>query len=231
VAAYVAVHGILGIPKPTAKEKYEVKRRFSFSNRFRSIEYEFGGPAEGERGKQLAALPKLPLLDLGIPAGYHAQAPRTLDSKRTCLDEIFAGQAVNMQRLEGLFGTSRRRLSQVLRGSHKPPYNYLDVVKIMHALLSEPRKRPKKSTAGRPSRPRWLNDAHLRTRVLSGIRARIKEIADLLQLEEADLSKLTDRERRLVETVFKHFRDYAEWKKGIADRFLAVLCQPPPRLG
>src|SRR5262249_47505214 len=77
VAAYVAVHGIPGVPKPTAKQKYEVKRRFSFSNRFGSIEYKFGDPTEAEWRKQLAALPKLPPLDLATPAGY--QAPRTLD--------------------------------------------------------------------------------------------------------------------------------------------------------
>src|SRR5262249_23033319 len=115
VAAYVAVHGIPGVPKPTAKQKYEVRRRFSFSNRFGSIEYKFGDPTEAEWRKQLAALPKLPPLDLATPAGY--QAPRTLDSESACLDDIFAGQTVNMQRLEDLFfPIERHHLGKILKG-------------------------------------------------------------------------------------------------------------------
>ena len=225
LAAYLA-----GLPRRTAKQKYEHKRRFSFSNRFRSIEYEFGRPPEAERWKQLAAnLPPLPPLDLGTSTRY--QVPRTLDSERTCLDDIFAGQTVNMQRLEELFGTHRHRLLQVIHDGHKPPYNYLDVLKILRALLNEPRKSPKKSTAGRPARPRWLNDADLRTCVLSGIQARIKKIADLLPLEEADLSKLTDRERGLVETVFERFRGYAEWEKEIMDPYLDVVRRHLPDSG
>jgi hypothetical protein len=148
VAAYLA-----SLPKPKAKQKSKDKRRWFRRNFHNSIEYQFGGAAEAERRKQLAWLSNLPPLDLGILAGH--QAPRTLDSERTCLDDVFAGQTVNMQRLEDLFGTYRHHLLAILQGSHKPPYNYLDVVKIMHALLSEkPRKRPKKSTAGRPARPR-----------------------------------------------------------------------------
>jgi hypothetical protein len=67
--------------------------------------------------------------------------------------------------------------------------------------------------------------------VLSGIQARIKGIADLLQTEEADLSNLIDRELALGVTVFKHFRDYTEWEKEIASRFLAVVRQHLPDAG
>jgi hypothetical protein len=209
VAAYIAAHGIAGVPKPTAKQKHEVKRRFSFPNRFRSIEYEFGGAGEAERRKRLAALPPLPPLDLVTLAGH--QEPRTLTNEPTCLDDIFAGQTVNMQRLEELFGTYRHCLSAILRGSHKPPYNYLDVVKIMHALLSEPRKRRKKATAGRPPRKAWLNDADLRARVLKAIEARIATIAAAFRESNPDIAQ--------------------RWQKEVASRFLAVVRQHLPDSG
>ena len=233
VAAAVATHSIAGLPKSTAKQKYELKRRLSFANRFRSIEYEFGSADEAGWRKQEAAFYTLPALDLGTPAGH--QTLRTPASEPTCLDEIFAGQTVNMKRLEELFGSNRHRLSQVVHASRKPPYNYLEVVKIMDALLSEkPRKMRKKSRAGRPSRPPWLNDADLRTRVLSGIQARIEEIGYLLrsiQGREADLWKLTDRDLGFAEAVFKHFRGYAEWEKEIADRFLSIVHRHLPESG
>jgi hypothetical protein len=63
-------------------------------------------------------------------------------------------------------------------------------------------------------------------RVLTGIEARVKGIADLLwsiALEEADLSKVTDRALALARTAFEHFRGYSEWQKKIADPFLAIV--------
>jgi hypothetical protein len=193
-------------PQPTAKQKYERKRRRWRRNFFNSIEYQFGGAAEAEQRKPLSPL-------------------YSLRYEPTCLDDIFAGETVNMQRLEDLFfGIERHHLGKILQGK-KRQYDWRDVVKIMDFLTSEmPRKKRKRP--GRPTRKPWLNGLDLRTRVVSGIEARIKRIDNVLlsiALEEADLSKLTDKELGLVRTVFKHFRGYAEWQKKIADPFLAVV--------
>jgi hypothetical protein len=147
-----ALSGTLSEPPP--KRKYERKRRRWRRNFFSSIEYQFGGAAEAEQRKLLSGLPYEP----------------------TCLDDIFAGKTVNMQRLEQLFAVDRHRLSEALQRASKPPYNYLDVVQIMHALLSEnPRKRRKRR--GRSPRTPWLKDPDGRMRVLNGIMARIKRLS------------------------------------------------------
>ena len=189
------------------KQKYERKRRRWRRSFYNSIEYQFGGAAKAERWKLLALS--------GLPY------------EPTCLDDIFAGEIVNMLRLEDLFfGIERHRLGNAVQGVQKRRYDYRAVAKIMESLLSaKPRKRRKK-TAGRPSRPPWLNDADLRTRVLSGIEARIINLANMLmsiQLKETDVSRLSDQELHFVRTVFAHFRGYSEWQTGIADVFLAVV--------
>lgn len=201
----------------TANQKYERKRRRWRRNFFSSIEYQFGGAAEAERRKPPLALHGLPYQPI-------------------CLDDIFAGETVNMLRLEDLFfGIERHRLGNAVQGVQKRRYGYRAVVKIMESLLSEdPRKRRKNSTAGRPSRPPWLNDADLRPRALSGIEGRINNLAKVLMsiaLEETDVSKLSDEELQFVSTVFGRFRGYSEWQRGIADAFLPVVRQHLPDSG
>ena len=123
-----------------------------------SIEYQFGGAAE-------AKLREFSPLSLG-------NSPY----EPTCLDDIFAGATVNMQRLEDLFfAIDRHRLSEALQGVQKRRYNYRAVAKIMDVLLSE-KPRKKRKRRGRSLRNPWLddpNDPNRRSRVLNGIKARI----------------------------------------------------------
>jgi hypothetical protein len=210
VAAYVAAHGIAGVPKPTAKQKHEVKRRFSFPSRLRSIEYEFG-EVEAERRKQGADLNNLPALDLGTPAGH--QAPRVTASEPACLDDILVGQTVNMQRLEDLFfPIERHHLGKILEGVQKRRYDYLAVAKIMDSLLKKrPHMKRKRASSGRPPRKAWLNDADLRVRVLTGIEARIATIAAALRESNPDIAQ--------------------RWQREIADRFLSIVHRHLPDSG
>jgi hypothetical protein len=113
-----------------------------------------------------------------------------------------------MLRLEDLFGIECHRLAKLMSREDKKrrKYGHRVVVKIMDALLTEPQKRRKRSTPGRPRRMPWLNDADLRTRVLRGIEERIMSIAT--ELREADLDQVG--------------QDYVrQWQEEIADPFLA----------
>ena len=163
--------------KLTATEKSELKRsRFTLPGDVGLIEYEFGGAREA-KWRKLTSLPGLPY-------------------QPTCLDSIFAGDAVKMHDSEGemffigqphripkrglqtLFGMNRHRLGKILQGGRKKRrYDWRDVVNIMRSLLSKPpREKRKRSEAGRPPQIPWLNDADLRTRVRSGIKARLTSI-------------------------------------------------------
>ena len=151
-------------PKPKSKQKskqkFERKRRRWRRNFYSSIEYQFGGGAEAERRKTLSALDGLPY-------------------EPTCLDDIFAGETVNMQRLEDLFfGIERHRLGKALQGVQKRRYDYRAVAKIMESLLKRPRKKRKRR--GRSPRNPWLddpNDPDRQLRVLNGIIARINRLS------------------------------------------------------
>jgi hypothetical protein len=90
-----------------------------------------------------------------------------------CLDEIFKAAAVNMRRLQELFGMERHRFPKKLRTferGRETLYDYRAVVKIMKTLLKE--DLGEKPVRGK-TRRLWPR-ADLRTRVLSGIAARIK---------------------------------------------------------
>jgi hypothetical protein len=93
-----------------------------------------------------------------------------------CLDDIFAGDTVNMLRLEELFGMNRNRfgrLPRVKRG-RETLYDYRAVLAIMGRLLSE---KPSGSKArGRPLGT-WLPNSDDRTRVLRGIGARMNSLS------------------------------------------------------
>jgi hypothetical protein len=141
------------------------------------IEYEFGGDGEAKwRKSSLSGLSHLPY-------------------QPSCLDHILRGgvgevkmqpsfwgppiavdTVTNMRRLQFLFGIHRDRFPKKLRGRSMGKmivYDWQALVKIMDALLSEPRKR---AVRGRP-RTLWLSDPDLRNRVLSGIEARINSIS------------------------------------------------------
>ena len=113
----------------------------------------------------------------------------------SCLDDILRGgvgevkmqpsfwgppiavdTVTNMRRLQFLFGIHRDRFRKKVEGRRLGKiivYDWWEVVEIMDALLSEPRKR---AVRGRP-RTLWLSDPDLRNRVLSGIEARINSIS------------------------------------------------------
>jgi len=138
-----------------SKKVYEAKRS-RYGAVVGEIERQFGGPEEFD----------FLLGKFGPPRGY-------------CLDDIFAGNGVNMWRLQELFGIHRNRFPPRLRNSKKGRerlYDYRAVVKIMDALLAEKPLERKGPARGRPSRL-WLSDRDLRTRVLSGIKARINSLA------------------------------------------------------
>jgi hypothetical protein len=163
--------------KLTTREKSELKRRSRFSRDIRRIEYEFGGAGEAEHQKPLSPF-------YGFPY------------QPTCLDDIFAGGTVTMNDSEGelfligypgriskpglqsLFGVNRHRLGEILQGGMKKRrYNWRDFVNIMDSLLrEEPREKCKEAKRGRPPQTPWLNDADLRTRVCSAIKARLKGV-------------------------------------------------------
>jgi hypothetical protein len=157
-------------PQPTERQKYEREHRRKWHRNFRnSIEYQFGGGLEAEWKKQtLLFSPDDPF--------YKS----ILSSRQDCLDDIFAGYPVNMQKLEDLFDMDRHRLSKVLQGGvQKGRYDYRDVAKIMEALLSEKRRR-KRKRRGRSLRNPWLDDPddpNRRRRVLNGIKARINRLS------------------------------------------------------
>jgi hypothetical protein len=140
------------------------------------IEYEFGGAGEAEWQRHSLSGP------LGLPY------------EPTCLDKIFAGGRLKMHEREGemmsfwstghrirepglqnLFGMHRNRFPKNLpeeEDGREIWYGYRAVVEIIRALLLE---KPRK---GKGSVRLWLRgDPVLRTRVFSGIAARIDSLS------------------------------------------------------
>jgi hypothetical protein len=150
--------------KLLAKQKSEAKRRRQFAaGGVGLIEWEFGGARE-----QLCQTD--PLLRL---------TPALLLTSPTCFDNILAGDPVRMERLETLFWIHRNRLAKLVSHEDKKchEYDYRAIVKIMDALLSEERK-----SRGRPLQT-WPSNPKVRTRVLSGIEARIKSFSTTEQIK------------------------------------------------
>ena len=153
--------------------KFELKRRARRRDFLNSIEYQFGGGAEAELRQPLSCLAGLSLDNIKL---QKPSALAGLPYQPTCLDNIFAGKAVNMQKLVDLFGMDRHRLYDALQGVHKRTYNYLDVVKMMNFLLSE-KPRKKRKRRGRSPRKPWLNDREKRIRMLTGIVERMDSLS------------------------------------------------------
>jgi hypothetical protein len=192
------------IEKRLAEEKpkkaWERKRRGSRWARL--IEYEFGGDGEAEWRKSS-------LLSVLLGQPYQP----------SCLDDILRGgvgevktlpsiagapipgspitvdTVTNMRRLQALFGMHRNRFPKKLpsrRMGRQIVYDWRAVVKIMRALLSEPRDRARLAR-GRPGRPGrlWLSDPAdpaLRERVLSGIEERINTVCARPEIARAFLA-------------------------------------------
>jgi hypothetical protein len=156
--------GVIKLSELTPKQKKqesERKRRTQYRSSFKSIEYQFGGGLETNLRKQMF-FPVDPFIS------------SVLFSMQNCLDDIFAGEPVKALRLEELFRMDRRRFAEPLRGIQKRRCDYVAVVKIMDFLLKKrPRQKRKQAKPGAPPRMPWLNGHALRTRVLSGIEARI----------------------------------------------------------
>jgi hypothetical protein len=174
----------------TSKQQYDIARRYVPV--VGNIEWEFGGVRPPGTS------------DMNDSAMNCLKPP----DPPTCLDDIFAGHSVNMQALVVLFGRERHLLATLARRRIKKGretlYDYRTVTDTMDFLLSEnPRKRKKRQR--RPSREPWLSDppAHewrpvnafwevrhycrslrssvrelLRTRVLTGIEARINSLSE-----------------------------------------------------
>ena len=137
-------------PKPTSRQAYERERRKWHRNFYNSIEYQFGGEREADLRKSGLT----GLLGLADPLWARMSPP-------TCLDDIFAGVAVNMQRLEDLFfGIDRHRLSELvsernrIKRGREVRYDYRAVAEIMGNLLKEPRKKRKRFYSTRCGNPR-----------------------------------------------------------------------------
>ena len=172
-ARVIKLSALPGFGEPLAEEERKKvceRKRSRLHRDFRnSIEYQFGGGAEDEWRKLM--LQFLPALWLDHPI-YKAPPP-------TCLDKIFARGSVNMRTLEDLFfGIDRHRLRKLLPGVKKG-YDWQAVVQIMESLLNE--ELPEGEKLGRgPPRKVWLydpKDPGLRTRVLSGIEARLNSLS------------------------------------------------------
>jgi hypothetical protein len=210
-------------PRPTRNQKYELKRRSSHRWDVGLIEWEFGGAQEAYWRKQM-------LLHWPDDPVYKAVTPPT------CLDDIFAGRAVNMLRLVALFRIDRHQLSKLVSNKkHRETlYDGGMVARIMDKLLNERSRIPKESARGRPHRLPWLNDFDLRSRVLRRIEERIQSLNNLLwsiAANEVDVSKLSDAEIQFLTGVFEHFRSYPEWQKAIANPFLSVVRRHIPESG
>jgi hypothetical protein len=181
--------------KLTPKQRSERERQgYNWRAGVGLIEYEFGGTREAElRKSTLTGLLGYAGLD---PASQSMIAP-------TCLDEIFRGGGVNMWRLQELFGMHRNRFPRKLPNhsmGREILYRWRAIVMIMDALLSE-KPEERKRARGAPRRI-WLsdpNDPELRTRVLSGIAARINS-----------LSVSGDIASRFLEIVRDHLADSAK---------------------
>jgi hypothetical protein len=150
----------------TPREKGERKRQGYNWRGVGLIEYEFGGAGEAEWRKQ------------PWPGLHGWPAPPWWVYEATCLDEIFAGGDVHKWRLQELFGMNRARFPKALpyiKKNRQIVYDSHSVAKIMDALLSEEPKQGKEAR-GAP-RQLWLSDPDVRTRVLTGIAARILELS------------------------------------------------------
>ena len=122
--AIISAHSALSgtFPEPPPKRKYERKRRRWRRSFYNSIEYQFGGAAEA-KWREFSLL----------PLGNSPYEP-------TCLADIFAGEMVNMQRLEDLFfGIERHQLAKLVSREDRKrrKYGHSAVVKIMGALLTK----------------------------------------------------------------------------------------------
>ena len=160
--------------KLSAKKRYEEKRRWLHWTSPGLIELQFGGAMQAEVGK--------------FPP--------------TCLDNIFAGRGVTMQRLVELFAIDRHRLSTAAGVMKKGRlYNSPTVVKIMDFLLNESFRKKRKGPGRR--KVLWPSDPDARTRVLSGIETRIKSLGAALLKIDPDMAR--------------------QWQKEIADPFLDIV--------
>lgn len=166
------------LPRQNPRTKWEEDKRSAYrlSGGVGLIEYQFGGAGEAYWRKHS--------LGGGLGEAYQP----------TCLDKIFAGGRLKMHEREGemmsfwspghrirepglqnLFGMHRNRFPKNLqpkKDGRERWYNYRAVVEIMRALLLENSGRAKGSAR------LWLRgDPVLRTRVLSGIAARIESLS------------------------------------------------------
>jgi hypothetical protein len=169
-------------PKGSAKRVWD--RIHRKRNWFESIEYQFGGAGEADWGK-----PQGPPLWLQNFIGGQALAPLFSGPppyQPRCLDGILNGEVerLNTQKLQSLFyGIPRDRLLEILKvkglKGHREGrgfvYSWRAVLMIMKTLLNEEPK--KRQWAGGKARRIWLSDPELRTRVLTGIEARINTLS------------------------------------------------------
>ena len=154
-------------PELTPKQLYDTKRRKEHSL---GIEGEYGGRLEAlvAELRKLNRAPDNPYVD----DFYKDFAPK-------CLDEIFKGGRVKMQKLQELFEMERHQFPKSLPNISKGRetfYDYRAVATIMDALLTE-KPKEKRRKLGRSPRIPWLNDPRLRMRVLRGIETRINSLS------------------------------------------------------
>lgn len=143
---------------PRPDQKYEAKRRHQFAdNGVGLIEFQFGG--ELERIWRADPLP------WPLRSQFLALGP-------TCLDDIFAGVAVKMERLEQLFWMHRNRFGKlpVITRGRETFYDYHAVLIIIDRLLSEDPSA--QQTVGRRLHL-WLDKPDIRQRVLVGIETKL----------------------------------------------------------
>jgi hypothetical protein len=191
-------------PKLTPKQRSDRERQgYTWRAGVGLIEYEFGGVGEAEwRKSSLSGAlgePYEPMcLDdiLRGGVGEVKMLPSFAGSPSSAID-----RRANMRRLQEWFGMHRNRFPRKLpsrRMGREILYDWRAVVKIIDALLSEKLGEHKRATRGAPRRL-WLSDPGLRTRVLSGIAARINS-----------LSVSGDIARAFLEVVRDHLADSAK---------------------
>jgi hypothetical protein len=142
-------------PVPSAKQRYEEKRRRHKGDKTGEIEREFGG-------ERLST----------FPSAFGPDGPPPV-----CLDALFRYESVTMTRLRELFGMDRHRFPAKLpcvSEGKKTWYDLRAFLKIMDALLGET-SRPKKQKRGRP-RGVWLAGSDLQKRVLNGMIVRAHRV-------------------------------------------------------
>ncbi|HVF73332.1 MAG TPA: hypothetical protein VM940_17145 [Chthoniobacterales bacterium] len=154
-------------------EAMRVKRKPKQTYESKRSQYKLGESGEIENGFGNTSPCGVEAFDFALPIyqGRLAMCPCPV------IDDILAGGAVSMAKLQRLFGLNRNRFPKrppSFKKGRERLYDYRAVTKIMNSLLSEQTGSSGGNRQGRPRRG-WPCDPAKRTLILAGIVARLKD--------------------------------------------------------